>query len=82
MTDPAGIVALDAVVTAPTTRPAPLIAAVAAACVVLTTFGTATQRGAGRDNQRNRGASGDLRSGSRVLADDGAGRAQSRSTRS
>ena len=42
MTDPAGTVMLDAVVIAPTVRPAPVIAAVAAACVRLTTFGTAT----------------------------------------
>ena len=42
MTDPAGTVMLDAVVIAPTVRPAPVIAAVAAACVWLTTSGTAT----------------------------------------
>src|SRR5919201_582672 len=42
MTDPAGTVVLDAVVTAPTTRFAPVIAVVAAACVRPTTFGTVT----------------------------------------
>ena len=42
MTEPAGTVVLDAVVIVPTVRPAPVIAAVAAACVRLTTFGTAT----------------------------------------
>src|SRR6185503_18301248 len=45
MTDPAGIVALEAVVTAPTTRPAPVMAVDAAACVVLTTFGTVLSAG-------------------------------------
>src|SRR3954454_1012440 len=45
MTDPAGTVALDAVVTAPTTRPAFVIAVDAAACVRPTTFGTATWGG-------------------------------------
>ena len=40
MTDPAGTVALDAVVTVPTARPAAVRLAVAAACVRLTTFGT------------------------------------------
>ena len=39
---PAGTVALDAVVTVPTVRPAPVIAVVAAACVRPTTFGIAT----------------------------------------
>src|SRR6185436_4526198 len=42
ITDPAGTVVLDAVVTVPSVRPAPLIAAVAAACVWPTTFGVAT----------------------------------------
>src|SRR6185295_6102001 len=42
ITDPDGTVVLDAVVTAPTVRPAAVIAAVAADRVVLTTFGTAT----------------------------------------
>src|SRR4051794_14297366 len=42
MTDPDGTVVLDAVVTVPTTRPAFVIAVVAAACVRPTTFGTAT----------------------------------------
>ena len=42
MIDPGGTVALDAVVTAPTTRPAFVIAVVAAACVRPTTLGTAT----------------------------------------
>src|SRR2546427_9708576 len=42
MTEPAGTVRLDAVVTAPTMRFAPVIAVVAAACVRPTTFGTAT----------------------------------------
>src|SRR3954462_13775829 len=42
MTDPAEIVVLDAVVTVPTTRLAPVIAVVALACVRPTTFGTAT----------------------------------------
>src|SRR6186997_529362 len=42
MTDPAGTVVLDAVVTAPTVRPAFVIAVVAAACVRPTTFGVAT----------------------------------------
>src|SRR3982751_243959 len=42
MTDPAGTVALDAVVTVPTTRPAFVIAVDAAACVRPTTFGTGT----------------------------------------
>ena len=48
MTDPAGTVALDAVVTVPTVRPAAVIALVAAACVRPTTFGTLT--GAGPDD--------------------------------
>src|SRR5256885_477917 len=43
MTVPAGTVVLDDVVTVPTTRPAPLIVEVAAACVALTTFGTVTR---------------------------------------
>src|SRR5882672_773591 len=42
MTEPAGTVRLDAVVTAPTLRFAPVIAVVAAACVRPTTLGTAT----------------------------------------
>ena len=42
ITEPAGTVALDAVVIVPTVRPAPVIAVVAAACVRPTTFGTAT----------------------------------------
>src|SRR5437870_10176577 len=46
ITDPAGTVVLVAVVTAPTARPAPVIAVVAAACVALTTFGTTTVGGA------------------------------------
>src|SRR4029079_3830147 len=41
MTDPAGTVVLVAVVTVPTTRPAFVIAVVAAACVRPTTLGTA-----------------------------------------
>src|SRR5713101_2489739 len=41
MTEPAGTVVLEAVVTAPTVRFAPAIAVVAAACVRPTTFGTA-----------------------------------------
>src|SRR5580765_6767604 len=45
MTLPAGTVALDALVTAPTTRPAALTVEVAAACVVCATFGTATSAG-------------------------------------
>src|SRR5258705_288475 len=40
MTDPDGTVVLDAVVTAPTVRPAPVIAPVAAASVRPTTSGT------------------------------------------
>src|SRR3954468_9585253 len=42
ITDPDGTVVLDAVVTVPTTRLAPVIAVVALACVRPTTFGTAT----------------------------------------
>src|SRR6185503_1348989 len=42
ITDPAGTVVLDAVVTVPSVRPAPVIAAVAAACAWPTTFGVAT----------------------------------------
>ena len=42
MTEPDGTVVLDAVVTVPTVRPAPVIAVVAAVCVRPTTFGTAT----------------------------------------
>src|SRR5215210_668931 len=42
ITAPAATVVLDAVVTAPTVRPAPVIADVAAACVSPTTLGTAT----------------------------------------
>src|SRR6185436_12773545 len=45
MTEPAGTVALDAVVIVPTVKPAPVIAAVAAACVKFTTLGTATSGG-------------------------------------
>ena len=42
ITDPAGTVVLDAVVTVPSVRPALVIAVVAAACVWPTTFGVAT----------------------------------------
>src|SRR5688572_23987642 len=42
ITDPAGTVRLVAVVIAPSTRPASVIAVVAAACVRFTTSGTAT----------------------------------------
>src|SRR5919204_3458988 len=42
MTDPDGTVVLEDVVTVPTTRPALVIAVVAAGCVRPTTFGTAT----------------------------------------
>ena len=42
MTDPAGTVRLEAVVTVPTVRLAAVSALDAAACVRLTTFGTAT----------------------------------------
>src|SRR6185295_17583717 len=42
ITDPAGTVVLEAVVTVPTVRPAFVIAVVAAACVRPTTFGVAT----------------------------------------
>src|SRR3954471_4230320 len=42
MTEPTGTVVLDAVVIAPTVRSAPVMAALAAACVCPTTFGTAT----------------------------------------
>src|SRR3954470_11488376 len=42
ITDPAGTVVLDAVVMAPTVNSAPTMAALAAACVCPTTFGTAT----------------------------------------
>src|SRR5262245_2351529 len=42
MMAPAGTVVLDAVVRAPTAKPAEVIAAVAAACVMFTTLGTAT----------------------------------------
>jgi hypothetical protein len=45
ITSPEGTVLLEAVVTVPTTSPAPLIAAVAAACVSPTTFGTVTPVG-------------------------------------
>src|SRR4029077_6754109 len=45
MIEPAGTVGLDAVVTAPTVSPADVIAAVAAACVRVTTLGTATSGG-------------------------------------
>ena len=43
MTEPAGTVVLAALATAPTVKPAPVSAAVAAACVKLTTLGTATR---------------------------------------
>ena len=43
ITEPAGTVSLFCVVTAPTTRPAPTIAASASACGRPTTFGTATR---------------------------------------
>ena len=42
MTEPAGTVVLDAVVTVPTVKPAPVMADVAAACDRLTTLGTVT----------------------------------------
>ena len=45
ITSPDGTVLLDAVVTVPTTNPAPVIAVVAAACVSPTTFGTDTGAG-------------------------------------
>src|SRR5580765_1740998 len=45
MTEPAVTVALDAVLTVPTVKPAPVMAVVAAACVRFTTFGTATGGG-------------------------------------
>src|ERR1700681_556266 len=45
MTEPAATVALDAVVIAPTVKPADVIAAIAAACVWFTTSGTATSGG-------------------------------------
>jgi hypothetical protein len=45
ITSPEGTVPLEAVVAAPTTSPAPVIAVVAAACVSPTTFGTATVGG-------------------------------------
>src|SRR5262245_61915733 len=45
MMAPAGTVVLDAVVRAPTAKPAEVIAAVAAACVMSTTLGTATKGG-------------------------------------
>src|ERR1700681_2702998 len=45
MTEPAATVALDAVVIAPTVKPADVIAVVAAACVWFTTSGTATSGG-------------------------------------
>src|ERR671936_695860 len=45
MTEPAGTVVLDALVTAPSVRFAFVMAVVAAACVRLTTFGTATSGG-------------------------------------
>jgi hypothetical protein len=48
MTDPAGTVELDAVVTAPTTKPAPVIALAASACVKPATAGAAT----GAENPR------------------------------
>src|SRR6516162_11392039 len=42
ITEPEGTVWLDCCVTVPTTSPAPVIAAAAAVCVMLTTFGTVT----------------------------------------
>jgi len=42
MTAPAGTVVLYAVVTVPTVKPAAVMVVVAAACVMFTTFGTAT----------------------------------------
>src|SRR5208283_927042 len=45
ITSPDGTVEDDAVVTAPTTSPGPVMAVVAAACVSPTTFGTATLAG-------------------------------------
>jgi hypothetical protein len=45
MTAPLGTTELAAEVTAPTTRPAPVMAVVAAACVWFTTFGTVTGAG-------------------------------------
>jgi len=45
MTSPEGTVLLGAVVTVPTTSPAPVMALEAAACVSPTTFGTATCAG-------------------------------------
>ena len=48
MTSPVGTVELDAVATAPTVRPAPVIAVVASDCVSPTTLGTVT--GAGPDD--------------------------------
>src|SRR5881227_2415806 len=45
MTLPAATVLLDCIVTAPTVRPAPVMALVAAACVWPTTFGTAIRAG-------------------------------------
>src|SRR5271165_567282 len=45
ITLPEGTVLLDAVVTVPTTKPAPVIAVIAAACVCPTTLGTATCAG-------------------------------------
>src|ERR1039457_3465280 len=45
ITLPDATVLLEAVVSVPTTRPTPVIAVVAAACVCPTTFGTATGAG-------------------------------------
>jgi hypothetical protein len=45
ITSPDGTVLLDAVVTVPSTKPAPVIAVVATACVSPTTFGTLTFAG-------------------------------------
>ncbi len=45
MTEPAGTVVLDAVLTVPTVRPALVIAVVACVWVWFTTFGTATDGG-------------------------------------
>src|SRR5262249_17927238 len=45
MREPLGPVALEALVTVPSTSPAPVIAVVAFACVEFTTFGTATGGG-------------------------------------
>src|SRR3954464_9058155 len=85
MTEPQGTVALDAVLTVPTVKPALVMAVVAAACVRFTTFGTATSGepvettkgtaaagGGGRDDQGHGGAGSTLCSSRRVLTDNGA----------